>query len=181
MSVYENAQNFWEHFSSRQPEIEQALTSRDYPGLVRALEPVQESAMNLTGCGFFVEDAADQFEMTFDPGPNKTSQYLARYFTDLCPAEILKKWIVNPVLMPLSQKAVEAQVQIRDHVYTLMDFHVFYTVDQKAQTFQTRVYCPGYIDGYDDFYSLFMSLLILYSAPRPRQGKNKTDKRQHLE
>ncbi len=46
MSVYENAQNFWEHFSSRQPEIEQALTSRDYPGLVRALEPVQESAMN---------------------------------------------------------------------------------------------------------------------------------------
>ena len=25
MSVYENAQNFWEHFSSRQPEIEQAL------------------------------------------------------------------------------------------------------------------------------------------------------------
>lgn len=163
MSVYENAQNFWEHFSSRQPEIELALTSRDYPGLVRALEPVQESAMNLTGCGFFVEDAADQFEMTFDPGPNKTSQYLARYFTDLCPAEILKKWIVNPVLMPLSQKAVEAQVQIRDHVYTLMDFHVFYTVDQKAQTFQTRVYCPGYslIDNEENKKEMSMYLLEL--------------------
>lgn len=163
MSVYENAKSFWKQFASRQPEIEQALTDKDYPGLMHALEPLQEEATNLTGCGYFVEDAADQFEMTFDPGPNKTSQYLARYFTELCPPEILAKWIVNPVLMPLSQKAIEAQVQIRDQVYTLADFHVFYTIDQQSQTFQCRVYCPGYtlIDNEENKKEMSMYLLEL--------------------
>lgn len=163
MSVYEHAQAFWKEFAARQPEIEQALIQKEYPDLLHALEPLQESARELTGCGFFVEDAADQFEMTFDPGPNKTSQYLARYFTELCPDDILRKWIVNPVLMPLSQKAIEAQVQIKDHIYTLMDFHVFYTLDQQSQTFQCQVYCPGYslIDNEENKREMSMYLMEL--------------------
>lgn len=161
MSVYTNAAAFWKLFAKHQSGIQLALQQQDYEALQTHLEPLREQANKIAGCGFFVEDAADQYEMTFDPGPNKTSQYLAQYITDLCPARILNVWIVNPCLGPLSQKAIEAQVQIKDQVYSISDFHVFYTTDAKSQTFQCKVYCPGYtlIDNTENKKEMSMYLM----------------------
>lgn len=71
---------------------------------------------------FFVEDVSEDFEMTFDPGPNKTSQYLAQRLKKMAPDNVKALWRINASLQPLSQKAIEASVQIKDQVYSLVDF-----------------------------------------------------------
>lgn len=144
MTVYDNALRFWEYFEYNEKDLLQALEAHDYPVLREVLGKVDERLYKYTGAHFFVEDVADQPEMTFDTGPNKTIQYLAQYFAGLAPESVRKTWIINPLLPPLSQKAIEAAVKIKDEEYALTDFTVFYTVDEKAQMFSLEVYCPGF-------------------------------------
>jgi hypothetical protein len=163
MSVKENVKDFWARFADESGNIVRALTDHEYEELQGCLEGLREMAMSAFGCSLFVEDAADMLELTLDPGPNKTSQYLAQYAVDHAPADIAKQWILNASLPPLSQKAVEAQVKIKDEVYGLADFHVFYKADNQSQTLACSVYCPGYslIDNEENKREMSMYLLEL--------------------
>ena len=113
---------------------------------------------------FFVEDVSEDFEMTIDPGPNKTSQYIAQRIKMMAPDNVKASWRINAVLQPLSQKAIEAAVQIKDETYTLVDFLVFYEIHPETQTFSTRVYCPGYQLIENDEYTKEMSMYLLELA-----------------
>lgn len=144
MSVKENVLAFWQHFEKEEPALVQALNSSDYEKLSEVLEPLNEEVYKISGAKFFIEDMPDQLEMTFDAGPNKTTQYITQLMKELAPRQIADTWIINAVLPPLSQKAIEARVQIKDEVYTLTDFHVFYTIHEKEQTVSALLYCPGF-------------------------------------
>ena len=61
-------------------------------------------------------------------------------------------------------RSIEASVQIKDQVYSLVDFYVFYTVDSSSQTIQTKVYCPGYSLIENDEYTKEMSMYLLELA-----------------
>ena len=162
MSVKTNVQNFWKHFTKNQETIEQCLVNQDYETLSPVLQELQDEANRISGCSFFIEDAIDPLEMTFDPGPNKTSQYIARLLAQSAPQTVRKKWIINDHLVALSQKAIEAQIKIKEEVYTVPDFHVFYT-PQENQTFACLVYCPGFrlIDNTENKKEMSMYLLEL--------------------
>lgn len=144
MSVIENIHAFWKRFADEQNGLLQALKTRDYEKLSEILETLNTESYVISGAHFFVEDSFDQPEMTFDSGPNKTSQLICQQMKKLAPAEVKKIWIINDTLPPLSQKAIEASLKIKDSVYSLFDMTVFYTVDSHAHSFSCKVYCPGF-------------------------------------
>ena len=144
MSVLTNIHEFWSRFADEEQDLLKALKNKDYTSLMEVLEGLDQESYAISGAHFFVEDSFEQPEMTFDAGPNKTSQYITQQMKKLAPSEIKKTWIINDTLPPLSQKAVEAQLQIKDEVYTLFDFTVFYQVDPNTQSFICELYCPGF-------------------------------------
>ena len=144
MSVYTNAKEFWAHFLEMENSLKECLKTKNYEVLNPLVEELDDMALAYTGCHFFVENLYDDFECTFDTGPNKTSQYLAQYFVDMAPSIIKNTWILNASLPPLSSKAVMAGIQIKDTTYYLSDFYVFYEVAKNQPLLDCKVYCPGY-------------------------------------
>lgn len=144
MSVLSNIKDFWSRFEDVQDDLLKALKEKDYTALSEILKGIDEESYRISGAHFFVEDSFDQPEMTFDAGPNKTTQLICQQMKKLAPSAIKKIWVINDTLPPLSQKAIEAQLQIKDEIYTLFDFTAFYTVDEEAQSFSVRLYCPGF-------------------------------------
>lgn len=164
MSVVTNIREFWERFEDEQSDLQNALKTKNYDLINEIVQGLNEEVNAISGCSFFVEDVSEDFEMTFDPGPNKTSQYLAQRLKKMAPDNVKALWRINASLQPLSQKAIEASVQIKDQVYSLVDFYVFYTVDSSSQTIQTKVYCPGYSLIENDEYTKEMSMYLLELA-----------------
>lgn len=144
MSVRTRALTFWKEFEKVDSRIKDCLTHEKYDECMKLVEPLDEFANESFGAHFFVDNAYSDFEMTWDTGPNKTIQYLTQMVCDLAPESIRHSWILNASLPPLSQKAIQAQVQIKDQIYTLTDFMLFYTPDLQQQTWQCSIYCPGF-------------------------------------
>ena len=122
MSVVTNNREFWERFEDEQSDLQNALKTKNYDLINEIVQGLNEEVNAISGCSFFVEDVSEDFEMTFDPGPNKTSQYLAQRLKKMAPDNVKALWRINASLQPLSQKAIEASVQIKDQVYSLVDF-----------------------------------------------------------
>lgn len=144
MSVISNINEFWKRFEDEQQDLLNALRDKNYTALSEVLEGIDQECYAISGAHLFVEDSFEQPELTLDAGPNKTTQLICQQMKKLAPADIKKVWIINDTLPPLSQKAIEAQLQIHDEIYTLFDFTAFYTADEQAQSFSVRLYCPGF-------------------------------------
>lgn len=144
MSVIDNIKAFWKDFEQEQKGLLDALNNQNYEKLTEILDTLNSECNEISGAHFFIEDDPEQPELTFDTGPNKTSQLICQQMKKLAPASIKKTWLINDTLTPLSQKAIEAVLQIKDVAYTLMDMTAFYTINPKAQNFEVQVYCPGF-------------------------------------
>ena len=90
MSVYTNSQLFWKSFVNVQDELKNCLTNRNYERLNELVENLDEQFYSFTGAHFFVENLYDEYEMTFDTGPNKTTQYICSFFSKTAPIEVNK-------------------------------------------------------------------------------------------
>lgn len=144
MSAYTNALDFWKHFEKVQDSLKTSLANKQYDTFNDIVETLDEEVYESIGSHFFVENYYDEFEMTFDTGPNKTTQYLANLYRMTAPKNITSNWIINSHLPPMSQKAIQAQIKIKDDIYTLADFHVFYSIIENTQTLRCQLYCPAF-------------------------------------
>ena len=142
MSAYTNGLAFWKHFEEKQGAIINCLKAEQYEELNELIQELDEEVMEISGAHFFVESFYDSFEMTFDTGPNKTTQYLCQMLCDIAPKSVKQNWIMNATLPPMSQKAIQAMVQIKNEEYTLADFHLFYQIENDM--LDCKVYCPGF-------------------------------------
>ena len=163
MSALTNAKDFWRHFERVEKTLKECLATQDYEQLNDIVEDLDRRVLEISGCHFFVENLYSEYEMTFDTGPNKTSQYLAAMMVNEAPSSIKRNWIINASLPPLSQKAVQAQVQIKDSVYNISDFYVFWKTVPNSESIEAKVYCPGYslIDNTEHKKEMSMYLLEL--------------------
>ncbi len=144
MSSLDNIKEFWTHFLKQEDLISTTLLNKDFEILSPIIQQLDEEVYRISGSHFFVETSADDFEMTFDTGPNKTSQFIVENIKRTAPASIQKRWIINATLPPLSQKAIQAQVQIKEDQYYINDFFVFYEIDPKTQMISCKLYNPSY-------------------------------------
>lgn len=144
MSVLSNIKAFWARFCDEQDGLLDALKTKNYEKLSAILEALNAECYEISGAHLFVEDRYEEPEMTFDTGPDKTSQLICRKMKELAPEAVRSRWIINDTLAPLSQKAIEASLQIKDETYSLFDMTAFYRVDPKTHSFLVDVYCPGF-------------------------------------
>lgn len=144
MSVLENIREFWSRFGDEQKDLLKALKEKNYEALMEVLDGLDSECYSISGAHLFVEDSFEYPEVTLDAGPNKTSQLITQKMKELAPQEITGVWTINDVLQPLSQKAIEASLQIKDQVYSLFDMTMFYQVDSQNQSFVCKLYCPGF-------------------------------------
>ncbi|WP_300844386.1 hypothetical protein [uncultured Dubosiella sp.] len=107
MSVIKNIRKFWERFEDEQGSLENALQTKDYPKINEIVAGLNEEANAVSGCSFFVEDVDQDFELTLDPGPNKTSQYIAQRMKIMAPDNVKKNWRINDSLQPLSRSRMK--------------------------------------------------------------------------
>lgn len=164
MSVLDNIADFWKRFEDEQDRLLQALKERNFEELSQILDGLDRECSEISGAHFFVEDDVDHPELTLDPGPNKTSQLICQQMKKLAPSAVKAVWEINDSLPPLSQKAVEAALQIKDKSYTLFDMTAFYTVSQQAQSFSVKVYCPGFSLIENPEYKREMSIYLVELA-----------------
>lgn len=144
MSVLDNIKEFWSRFADEQNDLITALKEKNYDKLSEVLEGLDAECYSISGAHMFVEDSWETPEVTLDAGPNKTSQLICQQMKKLAPSDIKKVWEINDTLQPLSQKAIEALLQIKDQTYSLFDMTAFYIVDQTNQSFAVKIYCPGF-------------------------------------
>lgn len=144
MSVLDNIKAFWQRFADESDAVLEALKTRNYDRLSELLEGLSSECMAVSGAKLFVEDSFEQPEVTLDAGPNKTSQLICEQMKKLAPSAVKRQWIINDSLQPLSQKAIEAQLQIKNSVYSLFDMTAFYQVSDANQAFSIQLYCPGF-------------------------------------
>lgn len=78
MSVISNIKEFWSRFEDEQNDLLQALKNKDYTALSEVLEGLDQECYAISGAHMFVEDTFEQPEMTFDAGPNKTTQLICQ-------------------------------------------------------------------------------------------------------
>ncbi len=144
MSARKNAIEFWKEFEKVEHSIRECLHHEKYEECMELVEPLDNYAYENFGCHFFVDNSYGDYELTWDTGPSKTIQYLAAMVCHMATPSIKKSWILNSCLPPLSQKAIQAQVQIKEQIYTLTDFMLFYTMDETQQAWHCEIYCPGF-------------------------------------
>lgn len=142
MSVYTNGLAFWKHFEKVEKQLLTSLQNENYEEFRDLVAVLDDEVMEISGSHFFIEPFFDLLEMTFDTGPNKTTQYICNYLKSIAPASIKSRWQINACLPPMSEKAIEALVQIKNEQYSLADFHVFYSIENNL--FDCKVYCPGF-------------------------------------
>ena len=93
MSAYTNGLAFWKHFEEKQGAIINCLKAEQYEELNELIQELDEEVMEISGAHFFVESFYDSFEMTFDTGPNKTTQYLCEMLVYLqCHKRRFRPW-----------------------------------------------------------------------------------------
>lgn len=164
MSALTRGNQFWKHFVEQEEKIRQCMVDQDYETLYPIMEDLDEEVYENFGCHFFVENTYGDFEATFDTGPNKTCQYLGNMLVRLAPDTVASNWILHETLPPLSQKAIQAQVQIKDGIYTLSDFYAFYEVEENNKTVSVKIYCPAFTLIDNDENKRLMSLYLLELA-----------------
>ncbi|MGI6510847.1 MAG: hypothetical protein ACOX1W_00225 [Catenisphaera adipataccumulans] len=164
MSVTTHVKAFWEHFLTKEEQIRTDLAEQNYESLNQIIETLDEEVSEMTGARFFVESGYDDYEMTFDTGPNKTTQYLCEYVKALAPESVKKGWIINSCLPPMSQKAIQACLKIKEYEYYINDFYVFYEINEKNQSLEAELYCPGYHLIGNDERKKEMSMYLIETA-----------------
>ncbi len=143
MSAYTNICEFWEKFLKIDEKLRTSLLEQSEQSY-DLIEQFDQEALRICGSHFFCEYTYGIFEMTFDTGPNKTSQYLALLCSECAPEAIKKNWTIHSCLQAMSAKAVQADLRIKEDDYYLNDFTVFYQVNEKNKTIDCKLYCPGY-------------------------------------
>lgn len=164
MSVLTNIEEFWNRFADEQDGLLKALEAKNYTKVSEILEGLSSECSAISGARLFIEDSVDQPELTLDSGPSKTSQLICQQMKKLAPKSISRRWIINDTLPPLSQKAIEAQLQIKDSVYSLFDMTAFYQISQANQSFSVQVYCPGFSMIENPEYKREMSIYLVELA-----------------
>lgn len=151
MNCKQRVHRFWDAFLKQREELETALREADAERIEELRGALDRQLERVCGCKVEIErDEEGFFELSFDTGPNKTVQYIAALLKDTAPKELVEDWIINACLPPLSAKAKNAVLRIKDRVYTGADFTVFYEIDAANKCLHTQVYCPGFADIQDE-------------------------------
>lgn len=135
---------FWQDFDKIRPSLQKALSEENREEIADLIQGLNEDAERIAGCKVEIDIDDEFYEMTFDTGANKTSQYIADLMKNCVPDHILDHWIINSYRHPLSKRAMHTSLAWQDKTYTAVDFKAYYTIDENAKNIYLKLYCPAF-------------------------------------
>lgn len=161
MNLKQRVQEFWEYFISIQKDLENGLRDKEQHEVAHTIEDLNEHLTSVCGCKVEIEmSATDFFELTFTPGGNKTAQICCALLKKDAPTQLLDDWIINAFRQPLSEKAYNSVLRIKDKEFSGSDFKVFYTINEESRTLDLKIYCEA-LKGMDENYREKMVVYML--------------------
>ena len=142
MYLKHRVQNFWKYFMLHKEEIEGALRNQDHHEVQHYVKDLNEQLKTISACGVEIDmSETGFFEMTFTPSGNKNAQFASALLKKDADASLSEDWIINAVRPPLSDRAMNTVLRIKDKQVTGANFMVYYTINQTSKTLDTKVYC----------------------------------------
>lgn len=163
MSLRYYTSEFWNRFTEVNTDLELALQSNDTNEVERLLQPLKSMVHAISSSVLDVEYDGDFFELTFDGGFSKSSQYINALLKKSAPSSLVDQWMIHAFRQPLSARAYATTFSHGDATYQGSDIYIYYTIDRGQKCLHLQVYCEGFI-GMDEQLKLdnFMYMLQLY-------------------
>ncbi|MDQ0361672.1 hypothetical protein [Breznakia pachnodae] len=144
MSIREQVKRFWRIFMEEKVNLENALSEnkeQEVNEIVKILNTYYEECSNSS---LEVAISDDFYELTFHTGQDKNVQLVTALLKQFVPEGVNEKWIINSYLPPLSDKALNTVLRIKDQEYYPEDFRVFYDLDEANKSFHVELYCNAF-------------------------------------
>lgn len=147
MYLKHRVQHFWKYFMQNREELERALQQGEHHDISHILQDLNAHLKGICACGMEVEMSdTGFFEMTFTPQGNKNAQFATALLKKDAPRELSEDWIINAVRPPLSERAMNTVLRIKDKEVRGADFHIAYTINDISKTCDVQVYCEALKD-----------------------------------
>ena len=144
MSIREQVKRFWRIFMEEKVNLEKALSQQkeqEINEIVKILNTYFEECSNSS---LEVAISDDFYELTFHSGQDKNVQLVNALLKAFVPEEVNEKWIINAYLPPLSDKALNTVLRIKEQDYYPEDFSVYYDIDEANKSFHVSLYCGAF-------------------------------------
>lgn len=152
MNLKHRVKNFWIYFETIQKELEHCLDEGDHHELAHIMEDVNHQLKTIVATQMEVELSENGFyEMTLPSGGDKNVQLCSALLVKNAPEQMKENWILNAWRPPLSEKAMNSFIEIKDRRYTGADFKIYYTINEGLKMLDIEVYCEGLI-GLEETY-----------------------------
>ncbi len=139
--------NFWKYFLANKEELEAAIKNEDYHEVKHILNDLNEKLKTVCLCSMEVEMSDTGFyEMTFTPQSNKNSQFATALLKKNAPKQLSEDWIINAFRPPLTTRAMNTIIKVKDKEVRGTDFHIYYTIDEVSKMINIKVYCEALKD-----------------------------------
>ncbi|MEG0313970.1 MAG: hypothetical protein RR646_01765 [Erysipelotrichaceae bacterium] len=141
MNIKQKVSYFWKEFLAIRTNIEEALDNDNQDALKDIINDLNFELETITACQILVEKGeVGLYELCFDPGYNKSSQYICALICKFMPIALKSSWLVCPYLAPLTQRAKNTVIKLSNAEYQGSDFIIYYTIDDINKCLHIQVY-----------------------------------------
>ncbi len=144
MTIREQVKRFWQIFMGEQDNLEHALSHDHRDEISEIVKILSTYFEELCNCNLEVSIDDAFYEITFNSDGDKNAQYVCALMKKMAPESVRAKWIINAFIPPLSQKALNTILKVKDQEYTCDDFTIFYEVDKINRLINADVYCDAF-------------------------------------
>lgn len=144
MSIKKQIKRFWKIFVSEQKNLEKALLEKNTEEVEEIKKILSTYFEEFTNCSLEIEEEDGIFELTFLPEQEKNIQIITELLKKMAPKEVSKNWIIHSCLPPMSLKALNTVLRIKNQDYTAEDFIVYYDIDVKNHCLNVEIYCDAF-------------------------------------
>lgn len=144
MSIKKQAKRFWRVFEQEKKNLEKALLSHNDEEVKEIKKIISTYFEELCNCELEISEEDGIFELTFLPEQEKNAQLICDLLKKLAP-ESMQDWVIHSCLPPLSQKALNTVLRIKEQDYTADDFIVYYDIDRKNKCLNAEIYCDAFM------------------------------------
>lgn len=146
MSLKNSVILFWKEFLLRKDDIETSLYNRDVIAIGEYREQLQDMLSPFCNCILDLEYHDDFYEVTFDGGADKNTQYICELLKKLTPDSLIESWIINAYRQPLGERTNFMLLKVDGHIYYGKDFKVFFVVDKNRKCVDVKLYQSIFMD-----------------------------------
>lgn len=144
MTIRKQVNRFWKVFLNEKKNLEKALLKQDHEEVKEIKKILDMYFEELCNCSLEIDEEDEIFEITFLPEQEKNAQLICTLLKDMAPMEVRANWVIHAALPPLSNKALNTLLRIKNQEYSADNFIVYYDIDTNNHCLNVEIYCDAF-------------------------------------